>query len=85
MASNIVKDGLIVENKHNTQPQRVSKNTLNPDTVDTLVDDCTTLGSPYVKLELIVGAINVARNETEDPELKLLFQKILRAAGVTVG
>ena len=74
-----------MRNRHNSQSQKVSSfEKLDSETVDVVRDDCSTLPNTGYKLQQMVGAINIARNKTDDPELKLMFQKILRAGGVTL-
>jgi len=55
---------------------------MNPATIDVVVN--SSVDNPNRKLHMMVAAINIARHEVKDPELKLMFQKILRAGGVTV-
>ena len=70
--------------RHNAQPQRVNASTMNTDINDDVIDDFSTLSQPAHRLQLMVIEINQARNKTKDPEIRLLFLKILRAGGVTV-
>ena len=74
-----------MRNRHNHQMQKISNiEKLDSETVDVVMDDCSTLPNTSYKLQQMVGAINIARNKTDDPELKLMFQKILRAGGVVL-
>ena len=41
-------------------------------------------GCTHTKLQMIIGAINVARNNIKDEDVKLLLTEILRAGGCLV-
>lgn len=71
--------------KHNTQPQRLRADTMTPAVgMDIVVDKCSELPNTSKRLQTMVAAINVARNQIDDPKLKLLLTNVLRAGGVTV-